>query len=47
MVCNKVIKVIIWFNVQSGMVFSPYMDPNSVATKGGDISVYFNFGHIS
>ena len=35
MECNKVIKVIIWSNVQSGVVFSPHMDLNSVATRGG------------
>ena len=38
MECNKVIKVIIWCNVQSGVVFSPHMDPNSVA-MGGDAAV--------
>ena len=47
---------IISCNVQSEVVFSPHMDPNSVATGGGvggqnsygqmGISVYFNFGHI-
>ena len=26
MECNKVIKVIIWCNVQSGVVFSPHRD---------------------
>ena len=35
MECNKVFKVIIWCNVQSGVVFSPHMDPNSVATIEG------------
>ena len=44
MECNKVIKVIIWCKVQSGLVFSPCMDPNTVA-KGG-ISLYFNFSYI-
>ena len=33
--CNKVIKVIIWCNVHFGVVFSPHIDPNSVATRGG------------
>ena len=35
MECNKVIKIIIWCNVQSGVVLSPHMDPNSVETGGG------------
>lgn len=35
MECNKVIKVIIWCNVQSGVVFSPHMDSNLMATMGG------------
>ena len=34
MECNKVIKVIIWCNVQSGVVFSPHMNPNLVARGG-------------
>ena len=55
MECKKVFKVIIWFNAQSGVVFSPHMDPNSVATGGVGgqnsygqigISIYFNFEHI-
>ena len=34
---NKIIKpkVIIWCNVQSGVVFSTHIDPNSGATGGG------------
>ena len=51
---NKIIKpkVIIWCNVQSGVVFRTHIDPNSGATGGGTkkrkigISDYFNFGHI-
>ena len=35
MECNKVIKVIIWCDIQSGVVFSPHMDPNSLATGRG------------